>query len=164
MLRLSPRWVYFFQIFYLPEGINYAKKLNPTAAEDLLFPLLGFWCSICRSFKKKCSSHKIHGIRQPWFKDIQLQVFFCTCLASTRQRAAASSTGTGTLICWQPCVTASTRCGFSKHMTSMITSMGALNRFKFCTCVARQQHNRSPSLPPYMALYWDCCAVIIENG
>lgn len=50
------------------------------------------------------------------------------------------------LICWQPCVTASTRCGFSKHMTSMITSMGALNRFKFCTCVARQQHNRSPSL------------------
>lgn len=30
-------------------------------------------------------------------------------------------------------------------MTSVITSMGALNRFKFCTYVARQQHNRSQS-------------------
>lgn len=42
-------------------------------------------------------------------------------------------------------LTAGTRCGFSKHMTSVITSMGALNRFKFCTYVARQQHNRSQS-------------------
>lgn len=47
--------------------------------------------------------------------------------------------------------TASTRCGFSKHMTSTITGMGALNRLKFCTYVARQQRNRSQSplpLPP----------------
>lgn len=45
--------------------------------------------------------------------------------------------------------TASTRCGFGKHMTSAITGMGPLNRLKFCAYVARQQRNRSQSpLPP----------------
>lgn len=68
------------------------------------------------------------------------------------------------MICRRPRLTASTRCGFSKHMTSMTTSMGALNRFKFCTRVARQQHNRSPFLSPYVAVCWDRCAAITENG
>lgn len=35
---------------------------------------------------------------------------------------------------------------------------------KFCTHVARQQHNRSPFLSPYVAVCWDCCAAIVENG
>lgn len=64
--------------------------------------------------------------------------------------------------CRQPRLTASTRCAFSKHMTSMTTSMGALNRFKFCTRVARQQHNRF--LSPYAVVCWDHCAANTENG
>lgn len=32
---------FFFSWFYLPEGINYAKKLNPTAAKDLLLSSVG---------------------------------------------------------------------------------------------------------------------------
>lgn len=35
---------------------------------------------------------------------------------------------------------------------------------KFCTHVARQQHNRSPFLSPYVAVCWDRCAAIVENG
>lgn len=48
----------------------------------------------------------------------------------------------------RPLPTASTRCGFSKHMTSTITGTGPLNRLKICTYVARQQRNRFQSPPP----------------
>lgn len=58
---------------------------------------------------------------------------YCYVTSQTR-------TGTDDL----PRLTVITQCGFSKHMTSVTTSTGAPNRFKFCTRVARQQHNRSP--------------------
>lgn len=131
-LFISLLFFFFFSLrFYLPEGINYAKKLNPTAAENTGFsPLLGFWCCFCTSFKR---DREIHRNRQ-------------MCWTVWRQHAdmhPARCRREHVLIF----VTASIQCGFCKHMTSMITSMGALNRFKFCACVARQQHNRSPSLP-----------------
>lgn len=147
------------RVFSFLTGLNCIKKLNPTAASFSI---------ICHSFKKKkkqttnCCFHKSTVVRQSACSCCRFNMFGIDAPTCVEQKLRQVPL----LICWQPRVTASTQCGFSKHMTSMITSMGALNRFKFCTCVARQQHNRSPSSlsPPYMALYWDCCASITENG
>lgn len=150
---------HFFFLFFLPDGINHARKLNSTAAKHFLS-----WASDAAvAAPQTYRSHKSLVL------DIQPLGARLARLASASQdrsqeRSPPVEGRVPVFICWQPRLTAGTRCGFSKHMTSMITSMGALNRFKFCTCVARQQHNRSPSLHPYVALRWDFCATIIENG
>lgn len=135
-----------------------SPKLRVCVCVDVLplFPqridYLQSYTSVCFSFPIFCwqqlplfsSSHTSRGLASHSLPDVH--VLGCSWRRHAHTRGAEQAQ-----VFLRAPSTASTRCGFSKHMTSAITGMGALNRLKFCTYVARQQRNRSQSplpLPP----------------
>lgn len=156
------RWLLIFQDYWVKHLLNLVKYANKL---KYLPPLLRYRYTIWASNwkKKECCFYKSVELNGHDFGDIHLG---CRCNMFGINPSTCTDQDGGRQAPWQVCATANTWCGFSKHMTSMITSMGALNRFKFCTGVARQQHNRSlsPSPPTHVADYWDCCGSITENG
>lgn len=155
-----------FLLFYLPQRIDCMRSSTSVFFSPLFsFPIFR-WQQL-PFIPSKRGFHTSRGLDSHSLPDV-VRGLGCSCRRRAHTRGAERAQ-----VFLRALPTASTRCGFSKHMTSTITSMGALNRLKFCTYVARQQRNRSPyhhhhqhcsPTPLYPALCWDCCAAIIENG